>query len=146
VWVAEEWRVRGAIHRAALEQAQAVLGWRGYATNAPVEQWRLTPAVLAYRGSPVSERGVRRLQGPLSLPPLYLPTPARLTGLGRVLLIGLRGLGLSEYKARRALAERGAQIAGLTTGLPQKATARPTTEALLRVFEGLTLISIGGQW
>jgi transposase len=144
--VAEEWRVRVAINRAALEQAQAVLGWRVYATNAPVEQLSLTQAVLAYRGSPVIERGFRRLKGPLSLTPLYLTTTARLTGLVRVLLIGLRVLGLIEYKARRALAERGAQIAGLTKGLPQKATARPTTEALLRVFEGLTLISIGGQW
>ena len=123
-----------------------MLGWRVYATNAPVEQLSLTQAVLAYRGSPVIERGFRRLKGPLSLTPLYLTTTARLTGLVRVLLIGLRVLGLIEYKARRALAERGAQIAGLTKGLPQKATARPTTEALLRVFEGLTLISIGGQW
>lgn len=143
---AEEWRVRVAINRAALEQAQAGLGWRVYATNAPVEQLSLTQAVLAYRGSPMIERGFRRLKGPLSLTPLYLTTTARLTGLVRVLLIGLRMLGLIEYKARRALAERGAQIAGLTKGLPKKATARPTTEALLRVFEGLTLISIGGQW
>jgi transposase len=146
VRVAEEWRVRVTINRAALEPAQAVLGWRVYATNAPVEKLSLTQAGLAYRGSPVIERGFRRLKGPLSLTPLYLTTTARLTGRVRVLLIGLRVLGLIEYKARRALAERGAQIAGLTKGLPKKATARPTTEARLRVFEGIPLISIGGQW
>ena len=50
VRVAEEWRVRVVINRAALEQAQAVLGWRVYATNAPVEKLSLTQAVLAYRG------------------------------------------------------------------------------------------------
>jgi hypothetical protein len=55
-------------------------------------------------------------------------------------------LGLIEYKARRALVARDEQIAGLTKGLPKKATARPTTEALLRVFAGITLIRIGGHW
>jgi transposase len=146
VRVAEAWQVQVAVNRAALAQAQAVLGWRVYATNAPVAQVSLTQAVLAYRGSPVIERGFRRLKGPLSLTPLYLTTTARLTGLVRVLLIGLRVLGLIEYKARRALAARGEQIAGLTKGLPKKATVRPTTEALLRVFEGITLSSLGGQW
>jgi transposase len=146
VRVAEEGRVQVAINRAALAQAQAGLGWRLYATNAAVGQVSLTQAVLAYRGSPVIERGFRRLKGPLSLTPLYLTTTARLTGLVRVLLIGLRVLGLIEYKARRALAARSAQISGLTKGLPKKATARPTTEALLRVFEGITLSSLGGQW
>jgi transposase len=146
VRVVEDWRVEVAINRTALAQAQAVLGWRVYATNAPVARLSLTQAVLAYRGSPVIERGFRRLKGPLSLTPLYLTTPARLTGLVRVLLIGLRVLGLIEYKARRALVARDEQIAGLTKGLPKKATARPTTEALLRVFAGITLIRIGGQW
>ena len=146
VRVTPEWTVRVVINRAALKQAQAVLGWRVYATNAPVEKLSLTQAVLAYRGSPVIERGFRRLKGPLSLTPLYLMTTGRLTGLVRVLLIGLRVLGLIEYKARRALAAAGAQIAGLTKGLPKKATARPTTETLLRAFAGLTLLNLGGQW
>jgi hypothetical protein len=34
----------------------------------------------------------------------------------------------------------------LTKGLPKKATARPTTEALLQAFEGITLTRIGQQW
>jgi transposase len=96
VRVAEAWQVQVAVNRAALAQAQALLGWRVYATNAPVAQVSLTQAGLAYRGSPVIERGFRRLKGPLSLTPLYLTTTARLTGLVRVLLIGLRVLGLIE--------------------------------------------------
>jgi len=146
VRVVPTWQVEVTINRTALAQAQAVLGWRVYATNAPQAQVSLTQAVLAYRGSPVIERGFRRLKGPLSLTPLYLTTTARLTGLVRVLLIGLRVLGLMEYKARRALAVRDEQLAGLTKGLPKKATARPTTETLLRAFEGLTLSYLGGQW
>lgn len=146
VRVAQAWQVDVTLNRTALAQAQAVLGWRVYATNAPQAQVSLTQAVLAYRGSPVIERGFRRLKGPLSLTPLYLTTTARLTGLVRVLLIGLRVLGLIEYNARRALAVRDEQLAGLTKGLPKKATARPTTETLLRAFEGITLSHLGGQW
>ena len=93
------------------------------------------------------ERGFRRLKGrQLSLTPLYLTTATRLTGLVRVLLIGLRVLGLVEYQARRALAEAQETLAGLTKGLPKKATARPTAESLLRAFEGITLFGLGTQW
>lgn len=82
----------------------------------------------------------------MSLTPLYLTTATRLTGLVRVLLIGLRVLGLVEYQARRTLAEQQATLAGLTKGLPKKATARPTAEALLQAFESITLFGVGGQW
>jgi transposase len=147
VRVTEEHTVSVQIDRAAVAEAKFALGWRVYATNAPSAKLSLTKAILAYRGSYLIERGFRRLKGhPLSLQPIYLTTPGRLTGLVRVLLIGLRVLGLIEYKARRALARRGEPLAGLTKGLPKKATARPTTEALLQAFEGITLMWIGQQW
>jgi len=147
VQVTEESTVRVQINRPAVTEAKFALGWRVYATNAPSAYLSLSKAVLAYRGSYVIERGFHRLKGhPLSLTPLYLTTPSRLTGLVRVLLIGLRVLGLIEYKARRELAKRREKIAGLTKGLPHKATARPTTEALLQAFEGITLTRTGQQW
>jgi transposase len=146
VQVTEEPTVRVRINRPAVAEAKFALGWRVYATNAPRAKLSLTKAVLAYRGSYLIERGFHRLKGhPLSLTPIYLTTPGRLTGLVRVLLIGLRVLGLIEYKARRELAKRGEKIAGLTKGLPKKATARPTTEALLQAFDGITLTRIGQQ-
>ena len=145
--VTEAPTVRVQINRPAVADAKFALGWRVYATNAPQAQLSLTTAVLAYRGSYLIERGFHRLKGhPLALTPIYLTTPGRLTGLVRVLLIGLRVLGLIEYKARRELATRGEKIAGLTKGLPKKATARPTTEALLQAFDGITLSRIGQQW
>jgi transposase len=146
VRVIEEHRVSVQIKRAAVAEAKYFLGWRVYATNAESAKLSMTKAVLAYRGSYLIERGFHRLKGhPLSLTPIYLTTPGRLTGLVRVLLIGLRVLGLIEYKARRELAKSGEQISGLTKGLPKKATARPTTEAMLQAFEGITLMRIGGQ-
>jgi transposase len=131
----------------AVAQACFLTGWRVYATNVPATHLSLTQAVLAYRGSFVIERGFHRLKGrALSLTPMYLKTPQHLTGLVRGLLISLRVLGALEYKARQALAVSGEKIAGLTKGLPKKATARPTAEALLQAFDGQSLFRVNGQW
>jgi transposase len=143
----ETLRVRVQVDPAALADARFLLGWRGYATNAPPAHLSLAPAVVAYRGSYLSEHGFRRVKGhPVSLTPLYLTPPGRRTGLVRVLLIGLRVLGLLEYKARRALTPTGEPVAGLPKGLPRKATARPTAAAILQAFAGLTLFQVAGQW
>lgn len=145
--ILETVRVRVQVDKAALADAQFLLGWRVYATNAPTASLSLAQAVVASRGSYLIEHGFRRLKGhPVSLTPLYLTTPGRLTGLVRVLLIRLRVLGLLEYQARRALAATGKQVAGLTKGLPQKATARPTAAAMVQAFAGLTLFQVAGQW
>lgn len=145
--VSEKVTVVLTVRAQALAQAEFLTGWRVYATNAPATHLSLTQAVLAYRGAYVIERGFHRLKGhALSLTPLYLTTPQHLTGLVRGLLIGLRVLGLLEYKARRALAASGEKLAGLTKGLPKKATARPTAEALLQAFDGQTLFRVHGQW
>lgn len=145
--VSEKVTVALTVRTDALAQAEFLTGWRVYATNAPAPHLNLTQAVLAYRGSFLIERGFHRLKGhALSLTPLYLTTPQHLTGLVRGLLIGLRVLGLLEYKARRALAGSGEKLAGLTKGLPKKATARPTAEALLQAFDGQSLFRVQGQW
>lgn len=145
--VTEKVTVDLTVRAEALAQAIFLTGWRVYATNAPAGDLSLTQAVLAYRGSFLIERGFHRLKGhALSLTPMYLTTPRHLMGLVRGLLIGLRVLGLLEYKARQALAACGEKLAGLTKGLPKKATARPTAEALLQAFEGQSLFRVHGQW
>lgn len=145
--VSEKVTVALTVDTEALAQACFLTGWRVYATNAPAPHLSLTQAVLAYRGAYLIERGFHRLKGhALSLTPMYLTTPQHLTGLVRGLLIGLRVLGLLEYKARRALAASGEKLAGLTKGLPKKASARPTAEALLQAFDGQSLFRVQGQW
>jgi len=132
---------------AALATTLRSLGWRVYATNQPARQLSLRQAVLAYRAEYLVEHGFGRLKGkPLALTPLYLDSDARVTGLIRLLTIGLRVLTLLEFGARRQLHAEGSQVAGLYPGNPTRATARPTTELMLRAFEGLTLtrLSEGG--
>jgi len=136
------------VNAAALATTLRSLGWRVYATNQPARQLSLTQAVLAYRAEYLVEQGFGRLKGkPLALTPLYLDSDERVTGLIRLLTIGLRVLTLLEFGARRQVQDKGSKVAGLYAGNPTRATARPTTELMLRAFEGLTLTLLSvGDW
>ena len=135
-------------NEAAIAQAVRLLGWRVYATNAPQDRLSLEQAVLAYRAEYLVERNFGRLKGkPLSLTPMYLQDDQRATGLTRLLSIGLRVLTLIEHVARKKLQQTGEKLSGLYAGNPKRATERPTTEALLRAFEGIVLsfVQIDGR-
>ena len=73
---------------------------------------------------------------------MYLRTDARITGLIRLLTIGLRVLTLCEFVVRRRLAAEQTTLAGLYQDSPKHATARPTAERLLAAFKDLTLTTI----
>jgi transposase len=139
----QDWQVIGSVDEEAVDAAVRQLGWRVYATNAPPEQLSMTQAVLAYRSQYVVESDIARLKGhPLSLTPLYLQRDDHVTGLIRLLSLGLRVLTLLEFVVRQRLAAAQTVLAGLYPGNPKRATARPTTERLLKGFEGLTLTII----
>jgi transposase len=124
----------------ALKTAINRLGWRVYATNAPIEKLQLDDAVLIYREEYFIGRGFGRLKGkPLSLTPMYLQRDDHATGLIRLLTIGLRVLTLLEFVVRSKLEEEGADIAGLYAGNPSLQTSRPTAEALLGAFSYIDL-------
>ena len=127
----------------ALKAAVNRLGWRVYATNAPIEKLQVDDAVLIYREEYFIERGFGRLKGkPLSLTPMYLQRDDHATGLIRLLTIGLRVLTLLEFVVRSKLFETETDIAGLYAGNPKRKTSRPTTEALLGAFNYIDLIGI----
>jgi transposase len=141
--------VKAVVDRQAVATAIGRLGWRVYATNAPPEQLSLAQAVLAYRSQYLVERAMGRLKGhPLSLTPMYLERADHVTGLIRLLSIGLRVLTLLEFVVRQRLAAARTVLAGRYVGNPKRATARPTTERLPECFEGLTLTIIreGRRW
>jgi transposase len=143
VEVERDVRVKVGVDRPAVATAIGRLGWRVYATNTPPVQFSLAQAVLAYRSQYLVESDFGRLKGhPLSLTPMYLQRDDHATGLIRLLSIGLRVLTLLEFVVRQRLAATGTVLAGVYTGSPKRATARPTTERLLKCFEGLTLTII----
>lgn len=137
-----------AINEEALKQKINGLGWRVYVTNQPESQFSLTEAVVAYRQEYLIERGFSRLKGyPLSLTPIYLQREDYITGLLRLLSIGMRVLTLLEFDARRRLAEQNEKLSGLYAGNPKRSTVRPTSEQLLAAFKEITLvlIDVAGQ-
>lgn len=141
--VETELRLHVAVDEAAFDRAIRLLGWRAYATARSRERLSLIDAVDAYREEYLIERGFGRLKGkPLSLSPMYLARDDHATGLIRLLPIAVRVLTLVEFVARRALAKERAEIEGLYAGQPHRKTTRPTTEKLLKAFEGITLTVI----
>ncbi|MEH1777926.1 MAG: hypothetical protein V7L26_02000 [Nostoc sp.] len=66
--------------------------------------------------------------------PIYLQREDHVTGLIRLLSIGLRVLTLLEFQARRHLEKNKEKLAGLYAGNPKRETARPTAELLLAAF------------
>ncbi len=142
VSVAVQW------NESAIQETIRSLGWRVYGTNAPAEELSLEQAVLAYRTEYLVERNFGRLKGkPLTLTPIYLQDDDHVTGLIRLLSLGLRVLTLLEYIVRCRLAETGEKLSGLYAGNPKRTTDLPTTEALLRAFKDifLNLITLGEQ-
>lgn len=131
------------INENAVEQQVKLLGWRVYVTNNTESQLTLKQAVRAYRDEYLTERGFARLKGfPLSLTPMYLQREDHVTGLIRLLSIGLRVLTILEFQVRRNLEQNKEKLAGLYVGNPKRETARPTAEILLAAFKEITLLLI----
>ncbi|MBI2567817.1 MAG: hypothetical protein HYV63_12370 [Candidatus Schekmanbacteria bacterium] len=128
--------------------ARAMLGWRLYVTNAEVNELPSRKAYDTYRGAITIERGRGRLKGkPLGLAPIQIQRDDHVKGLTRLLFLALMVLTLTEFFVRRNLAQAQRELSGLYAGNPRRATQKPTTEAMLRVFTGLTLsaVTAGGR-
>ena len=128
-------------NQAALERVEFEAGWRIYATNAPTARLPLEEAVLAYRGQITQENIFRRLNGKmLSITPLYVQRQDHAQGLVHLLTLGSRLLSLGDFLAKKALAQAGEELAGVYPGNPKRSTSRPTTERMLKAFEGIDLL------
>ena len=128
---------------AQIKAYEAAAGWRAYATNAPRARLTLQQAVEKYAGQWQPERGFGRLKGDwLKVAPIFLRTDEHIRGLMFILSIVLRVFTLIEFVVRRELQAQQETLAGLYDGAPHKMTDRPTTERLLKAFEGITLLRI----
>ncbi len=98
-----------------------------YTAKAPAAQLPLAQAVVAYRSPYLIEPGMGRLKGrPMPLTPMYLERDDPVTGLIRLLAIGLRVLTLLEFVVHRRRAAARTMPAGLYAGNPTPAPARNT--------------------
>ena len=143
--VLEHTRARVTVRRqeTAITEFETQAGWRAYGTNTPAKRMSLQDAVEKYAGQWQPERGFHRLKGGmLRIAPIFLRTERHIRGLMMIVSMVLRLLTLAEFVTRRNLAAAKAQLSGLYDGLPKKGTSRPTTERLLKQFEGVTLITM----
>jgi transposase len=144
----EQALLRVVIDEQALAEAGWYFGWRAYATNQRHSALNLAQAVAAYASEYLIEHGFSRLKGQsLGLDPVYLQRDDHISGLVRLLSIGLRGLAALEYQARVRLSAQESELRGLYAGQPQQRTARPTAERLLGAFKevGLMVLEQGGK-
>ena len=137
-----EFHLSATVNQEALRQRVQTLGWQVYATSAPETQLSLEQAVRAYRSEYLLENNFRRLKGTLSLQPLYLQREDRLVGLVHLLTLALRVMTVMEFTVRRALQQQEEPLRQIYRGSPNRATRRPTTELLLKAFDGIALIGI----
>ncbi len=138
-----EAQVKVEVDQVAIKKAKARAGWRVYGTSHL--EWSVSEVVTCYREQYIVERGFGRLKGKsLGLQPHYLRSEERVGGLLNLLVIGLRLLTLVEHQAREGLAEEEEEAAqnlkGLYQGQPQKKTARPTSESMLKAFKGVSVV------
>jgi len=98
-------------------------------------------SVLSYRDQIVVENVFRRLHGKvLSITPLYVQREDHAQGLINLLTIAARFLALGDHLAREALALEGEELAGIYSGNSKRSTPTPTTERMLKAFEGIDLV------
>ena len=66
----------------------------------------------------------------------------RIKGLIRLLSIELRVLCLVEFTVREALQMKNEKLDKIVDGNPKQATARPTTEMIIKAFRGITRVAV----
>lgn len=134
--------------KTTIEQSQHTFGWRLYVTNAPLERLSFEQAVLTVRDAWIQESGFSRLKGKsLGAFPLFVQRDDQAQGLMHLLSLGLRILTLIEFVVQRNLKAQDETLVGLFPGNPKRATARPTTERILKAFRpvSLTRFTLSGQ-
>jgi transposase len=125
-----------------IKEVKEKFGWRAYLTDTPKEQLCLEDAVRLYRQECRIERIFHRLKNRLHLVPMYVQEADQVTGLNHLLTLGVRVLTLIEFVVRRSLEQEQTSLSGRHPENQQKTTNRPTSERLLKAFEGITLTII----
>lgn len=125
-----------------IEEVKETFGWRAYVTDTPRERFCLEDAVRLYRQECRIERIFHRLKNRLNLVPMYVQEPDQVKGINHLLTLGVRVLRLIELVVRRSLEQEQTALPGLHPENYQKTTDRPTSERLLKAFEGVTLTII----
>jgi transposase len=137
-------RLSVSVAQADVVEAEQLLGWRVYVSNAPAALLKLNQALAAYYGQHYIEHSFSRLKGQaLGLSPVYLQDEGRIAALVRLLGLALRGLSVLQYQVRQHLTKAGTELRGLYAGQGGRVTKRPSSEQILAAFKGVSLVLLG---
>lgn len=104
----------------AISQAEALVGWRIYVTNAPVERLTLPTAVAYYREQWQLERSFHRFKrGNLPALPIYLQNEQRIIGLMFLLTIARASLYLDGVRGAASTPRTTTRFEGALRRQPQ---------------------------
>lgn len=133
--------VKCKIMKEALDAHIELLGWRVYATNAPID--RLTPeqvVQLYWQEYRIEQRFNDLINKITALMPILLHKENRVEALVKLLMLALKFTTLIQHQARAELKKSGQFIKELYPGNPGRKTQDPTTKLILGAFEGIALV------
>jgi transposase len=124
----------------AKEQRKA--GWRVMATNAPAKLLTPEEIVLKYRDEyRIEHKFHLLLNSAMALMPIYLKKENRINGLINILMLALQYMSVWEYTLKQQLAKEDVPyLLNVVPGSPGTKVHRPTTNLVLKAFNGITLI------
>ena len=123
-----------------IAEYKAVLGWRAYATNAPIDKLSTLKVLQTYKDEFKVEYRFNQLHNKTApLMPIFLHKENRITALVRLLMLAIKVLGLLEYKIRKQIDLENIQINHIYPGNPARKTNKPTAEMVLRAFRNIFL-------
>ena len=131
------------MNETAIKTHKQTLGWRVYATNAPIKALSIQKVIETYKEEYKVEYRFNQLHNKTAaLMPIYLQKDERIKALIRILMIAIKILSLIQYKARIELKKTQTQVNELFPGNPGRKTDQPTAEMMLRAFSNISLVII----
>lgn len=122
------------------------LAWRVQLSNAPTSI-SLNTSVAYYRENWRGERNYHRLKSePIGIASIYVRNDDQIAGLTYLLTLAARVESVIDYQVACGLKEENKQMKGLYAGLPQKATATPTTVAMLSAISRAEITLTQLEW
>ena len=126
-----------------IEDHKHILGWRVYATNAPLEALKTQNVIETYKDEYKVEYRFNQLHNKTApLMPIYLQKDDRIKALVRLLMIAIKIQSIIQFKAREALKKTQSQVNELFPSNPGRKTNLPTAEMILKAFLNISLVII----
>jgi len=125
----------------AIDTLKKHTGWQVYACNMPKEKIDTKTIVLKYRDEyKIEHLFDYMINKDVGLLPIFLHKENRIKGLIRLLTIAMRFVMRMQHQIRKQLKQDGDQLKDVYPGNPGRATDKPTTRMILKVFKGVSMV------